>query len=267
MRKPEIFRSAMRLTRSAIVAGFVALTAIACAIVNQFDLDSLETLPTGLVAVDPSGWRCSPVTSLFGSLIDVDGKSRDIRHEGIDAGRLGEAVLAPADATVIALWETDNCCGKEYNLLLLHTRDDVNLHDGPPYYYSEFDHLDGDDVADLEVGDRIRRGQRIARVSRPGGDERYLAEVHWEVYRVRRHSDHALTWTTNDQYAPMWLNLNARLVDPLTLLSKQRRPSASGAVELPVYVEGRDYRNFKGFTYILPCARTGKIASSGDRRR
>jgi hypothetical protein len=43
------------------------------------------------------------------------------------------------------------------------------------------------------------------------------------------------------------------LIDPLYMLSLNAPARTDGIVEIPVFEHGRDYRDFRGFTYILPC--------------
>ena len=51
---------------------------------------------TGLTPRYPSGMSCSPLTSFYASWDDVDGTRRDEAHSGVDGGRLGDAIIAPA---------------------------------------------------------------------------------------------------------------------------------------------------------------------------
>jgi murein DD-endopeptidase MepM/ murein hydrolase activator NlpD len=206
--------------------------------------------PTGLKPVYPSGHECSPITSLYASWIDVDGSRRDEIHTGIDAGRLGEWIVAPASGTIRAVWKADWKWGREGALLIMHDRRDVNLANGPRYYYSEFDHLDFDEIKHLEAGRRIERGEKIARVTRPGGNEVYLPEVHWEVWEA---DNNKITWRTNRFGAEDWWNETAVLIDPLYMLALNDPPADGESVKIAPFVAGTDYRHFRGFTYILPC--------------
>lgn len=207
--------------------------------------------PTGLRPVYPSDCECSPLTSLYASWVDVDGTRRDERHSGIDGGRLGEPVLAPAPGVVRAVWKANWQWGDEGALLIRHTRKDLNLEDGPPYYYSAFYHLKYADVRKFKPGQTIARGQELARVYRPGGKSIYLPEVHLEVYEVG--DDKILTWGTNKYGRPDWDNDTARLIDPLYLMALHEPPVDDVHVEVKPYEEGADYSDFRGFSYILPC--------------
>jgi len=206
--------------------------------------------PTGLHPVYPPGLSCSPMTSLYASWIDVDGTRRDEIHTGIDAGRLGEWIVAPAAGTVRAVWKADWKWGREGALLIVHERHDVNLADGPNYYYSEFDHLEYSEIKHLKVGQRVERGQRLARVTRPGGNPSYLPEVHWEVWEA---DTDKLTWRKNRFGAQEWWNHSAALIDPLYMLALNDPPSDGRSVRIVPFVAGTDYASFRGFTYILPC--------------
>lgn len=211
--------------------------------------------PTGLVPVYPDGYRCSPLTSLYASWVDVDGTRRDEVHSGIDGGRLGEPVLAPAPGIVRAVWKANWQWGDEGALLIRHTREDLNLDSGPPYYYSAFYHLKYSDARKFKTGDHIERGQKIANVFRPGGKSIYLPEVHLEVYEVD--DDSLLTWGKNKYGAPDWDNDTARLIDPLYLMAQHKPPADGVHVEVKPFDATADYSDFPGFSYILPCKRLG----------
>ncbi|WP_409560556.1 M23 family metallopeptidase [Hyphomicrobium sp. B1] len=205
--------------------------------------------PTGLKPVYPDDFKCSPITSPYATWIDVDGTRRDEVHTGIDAGRLGDWIVAPASGTVRAVWKADWKWGREGALLIRHDRRDVNLSDGPKYYYSEFDHLDFDEIKHLKEGQRVERGERLARVTRPGGNPNYLPEVHWEVWEV---DDDQISWRPNRYGAEDWWNGTAALIDPLYMLGLNDPPK-DGNVKIVPFVKGRDYAGFRGFTYILQC--------------
>ena len=205
-----------------------------------------------LTPLYPAGFDCSPITSFYASWIDVDGTRRDEIHSGVDVGRLGEWVLAPASGTVRAVWKANWKWGSEGALLIRHDRSDLNLTDGPHFYYSEFDHLDFDEISHLREGQKVTRGQRLGRVTRPGENVKYLPEVHWEVWRA----DHDnLTWRTNRYGAPDWWNDSAELVDPLSMLALNSPPPDGKSVAIVPFIKGRDYDDFPGFTYIAPCTR------------
>jgi len=208
---------------------------------------------TGLMPVYPEGYACSPLTSLYASWVDVDGSHRDEIHSGVDGGRLGEWILAPADGTVKAVWEANWQWGKEGALLLTHSAAELNIQGGPPLYYSAFDHLDYDEIRRFEVGQKIARGERLARVGRPGGKAKYLPEVHWEVWEA---DDDKLTWKINRYGAPEWRNRSARLIDPLYMLGLNTPPQDGRSVEIVPFEKGRSYEGFRGFTYIFNCPKT-----------
>lgn len=207
--------------------------------------------PTGLKPQYPKDRACSPLTSLYASWIDVDGTRRDEIHSGVDGGRLGEPVLAPAPGTVRRVWVADWGQGHEGALLIVHTRQDLNLESGPKFYYSAFYHLRYGDVRNLKEGDPIARGQHLANVFRPGGKARYLPEVHLEVYEVG--DDKATTWGTTRRGTDYFENPTYQLVDPLHMLSLEVRPTARRDVMIQPYDPQRDYSGFKGFSYFLPC--------------
>jgi len=216
-------------------------------------LKGYDIKPTGLTPRFPAGYVCSPLTSLYASWIDVDGTRRDEIHSGVDGGRLREDVLAPAPGTVRRVWIADWGQGREGALLIVHTRADLNLTAGANFYYAAYYHLNFHDIEDLQPGQRIARGERIAQVSRPGGKSKYLPEVHLETYEVE--DDAALTWGVSKRGTEYFENPSYRLIDPLYLLSLDVRPTPDGEVVLQPFEEERDYSAFKGFAYFLPCRR------------
>jgi murein DD-endopeptidase MepM/ murein hydrolase activator NlpD len=204
----------------------------------------------GRIPIYPSK-RCSPLTSLYMSMIDVDGTMRSTRHSGVDGGRLGNPILAPAPGVVIAAWKADWGWGSEGALMIRHSRSDVGLEDGPNFYYSEFDHLRYREVRSIDVGDHVERGEQLATVFRPGGKTKYLPEVHWEVWTVG--DDAATKWYENKYGGQAWRNSSARLIDPVYMLSLNSPPRTDKRVDIPPFIKGRDYSQFRGFTYIFPC--------------
>ncbi len=218
-------------------------------------LKGYDIASTGLQPSYPRNYECPPLTSLYASWIDVDGTRRKERHSGVDGGRLGDTILDPAPGRVRRVWVADWGEGREGAVLMLHTREDLNLPDGPKFYYSEFDHVRYSDVSSLKEGQRIERGQRIAQVFRPGGKSIYLPEVHFEVYEVD--DDKALGWKVNGQDAEFFNNPKSRLIDPLYLLSLEVRPNARLEAPIQPFETKRDYSGFKGFTYFLECRRHG----------
>ncbi len=201
--------------------------------------------PTGLKPIYPADYQCPPITSPYATWIDVDGTRRDEIHTGVDAGRIGDWILAPASGTIRAVWKADWKWGTEGALLIKHDRGDVNLSKGPKYYYSEFDHLDFDEIKHFKEGQRIERGERLARVTRPGENETYLPEVHWEVWEV---DNDDITWRTNKYGAPDWWNETAALIDPLYMLGLNDPPKDGASVQIMPFIEGKDYADFRGFT-------------------
>jgi len=238
------------LYAGALAAALLAVGVHAAAGKHDQDPKGHDITPTGLTPQYPAGFNCSPLTSLYASWIDIDGSRRREAHAGVDGGRLGDGIVAPGPGTVVAAWHANWGWGREGALLISHTRAELNLTDGPELYFSEFDHLNYRDIARFDRGQKIARGERLARVFRPGGREVYLPEVHWEVWEV---ADDDLTWRENKFGGQYWVNQSARLIDPLSMLARDTPPSEDGSVALVPFVEGRDYGEFRGFTYILPC--------------
>ncbi len=204
-----------------------------------------------LTPVYPPDRACSPLTSLFSSWDDVDGAKRDQPHSGVDGGRLGEPVLAPAPGKIIAVWRADWGWGPEGALMIRHTKKDLGLTSGPDYYFSEFDHLRYDEIRHIRIGKRVKRGEVLAHVYRPGGDPQYLPEVHWEVWSIR--DDDETDWNVNEYGGKSWTNETGHLVDPLFMMSLNNSARRDNKVAIVPFDAKHDYRGFRGFTYILPC--------------
>jgi murein DD-endopeptidase MepM/ murein hydrolase activator NlpD len=236
---------------------FVLSVALATGVIakskGDFALKGYDIKPTGLEPRYPPGFTCSPLTSLYASWIDVDGTRRTEPHSGVDGGRLGDPVFAPGPGTIRAVWEADWGWGREGALLIRHAPRQLNLHDSTAFYYSEFDHLRYADISNLKVGQHISRGDLLAYVFRPGGNDEYLPEVHWEVWEIAQGDD--LAWSTNKYGGKYWINETARLIDPLYMLARNKSPETDGDVAIAPFVENKNYGGFKGFTYILPCWR------------
>ncbi len=240
--------------RCAIVAVLAITLALASMLLaEQYSFGVARPGPQHmLVPAYPDDLSCSKLTSLFGSWTDIDGSRRKKAHTGVDGGQLGEWILAPADGTIKAVWRANWGWGPEGALLIRHTRSDVNLKRGPPFYYSEFDHMDYSEIKRFKVGDRIKRGQRLARVNRPGGKRRFLPEVHWEVWEVWRDR---LRWTPNRYGAPSWINARVRLINPLSMLGPSLKASHSSLVHIRPHTACTPKAPCRGFTYILPCTK------------
>jgi murein DD-endopeptidase MepM/ murein hydrolase activator NlpD len=206
---------------------------------------------TGLIPRYPDNSSCSPLTSYYASWDDVDGTKRDEAHSGVDGGRLGDAIRSPAAGVVRAVWRANWGWGEEGALLIRHSRQDLGLDGGPEYYYSEFDHLQYDEIRSISDGSQVARGEQLATVSRPGGKEKYLPEVHWEVWEIA--NDAITTWGLNKFKGRYWTNKTGHLIDPLYMLARNLPPSEDGSVDIIPYDGEESLGTLKGFTYILPC--------------
>jgi murein DD-endopeptidase MepM/ murein hydrolase activator NlpD len=169
----------------------------------------------------------------------------------VDAGSLGDQILAPAPGVVIASWQANWGWGQEGAIILRHRREDLGLTTGPAFYYSEFDHLRYAETRTIPQGRFIERGQPLATVFRPGGNPRYLPEVHWEVWQVE--DDDETKWLINKFGGRYWVNSTARLIDPLYMLSLNDSADEDGGVDLPIFARTENYVDFRGFTYIFSC--------------
>jgi murein DD-endopeptidase MepM/ murein hydrolase activator NlpD len=245
MKKPMLVLLCITITMAVADEAFAQIDA---------PLKGLDIKKTGLIPRYPSDTVCPALTSLYASWDDVDGTKRHEIHSGVDAGRLGDEILAPAPGVVIASWKANWGWGEEGAILIRHRREDLGLTEGPKFYYSEFDHLHYDDVRSTPEGTRVERGAPLAKVFRPGGKSRYLPEVHWEVWQVD--DDTATKWSLNEFGGRLWTNKTAHLVDPLYMLSLNSPPSEDGSVDLPIFDEDESYGTFRGFTYIFACRET-----------
>ena len=207
----------------------------------------------GLHPVFPKGFTCPPITSYYASWLDVDGTRREDVHEGIDLGNWGDAILAPADGTVVAVWATDVSYGPEWNLLISHKAAEMGL-DGDMVYFSEFDHL-GADVSALHAGQTLERGQKIASVQVPGGVRSYIPETHWETYRLPASRVGETYWADNglERGFLTWFNPYAVVVDPLSLMALHQEDRKKA--NIIAYDVARNFDNFVGFTYPLACVK------------
>lgn len=236
--------------RCALVACLLLSAALAAR--NDTVRKGYDTTKTGLTPRYPQNMSCSPLTSFYASWDDVDGTRRDKAHPGVDGGRLGDAILAPASGHVAALWQANWGWGEEQALLLKYTAQELNLEGHPDLvYYSEFDHLNLHEKIPLSANDKVARGERLASVFRPGGDQNYLPETHWEVWEANAASQP--TWHKNKFGGLYWLIQSARLIDPLYMLSLNTVVHDDLNVDITSYQENVDYSKFVGFTYILPC--------------
>jgi len=214
--------------------------------------DSESGIPEGgLHPRFPAGYVCPPITSYFGSMLDVDGTLREAAHKGIDLGNWGDAILAPADGMVVAAWATDVGYGPEWNLLMSHSAADMGLA-GSGAFYSEFDHL-GADAAGLQAGQRVRRGEKLATVRVPGGVRAYIAETHWETLRLPMVDLAQTYWADNglEQGFLTWFNPAATLANPLALMALHQTDRK--AAKIIAFDPMVDYSGFAGFTYPLLC--------------
>jgi murein DD-endopeptidase MepM/ murein hydrolase activator NlpD len=236
----------------AVAVFAVGLFAVAVAHQNDGARKGYDITRTGLTPRYPQNMSCSRLTSLYASWDDVDGTRRDKPHPGVDGGKLGDAILAPASGHVAALWRANWGWGEEQALLLKYTAQELNLDaHSDLVYYSEFDHLNLHETIPLSANDKVTRGERLATVFRPGGNPDYLPETHWEVWEANAAAP--LTWHKNNFDGLYWLIQSARLIDPLYMLSLNGVVHDDLNVDITPYQESVDYSNFVGFTYILPC--------------
>lgn len=241
------------MTRHHVAAALIAASLLSSPVTAQSPAGTVES-PRKLMPRYPRGRDCPPVTSLFSSWDDIDGTKRSTPHSGIDLGDFGDLIMAPAAGTVVAVWRANWGWGPEGALMLRHSKAELGITEGPDFYYSEFDHLDYDEIAGVPLGRKVARGERLAHVGRPGGDPEYLPEVHWEVWSIA--DDTQTEWFVNKHGGRYWHNATGHLVDPLYMLSLNGPIHHDGSVPITPFDHDRDFQGFRGFTYILPCPRT-----------
>jgi murein DD-endopeptidase MepM/ murein hydrolase activator NlpD len=256
MQRRETCSSGVNAMSKKVAKVFFLATVVAFAAGTAFSQvealrKGLDIKKTGLLPRYPKDRSCPPITSFYASWDDVDGSKRDEPHSGVDAGALGDEILAPGPGVIVAAWRANWGWGEEGAILIRHRREDLGLSSGAKFYYSEFDHLRYDEVRAIQSGSRVERGTPLATVFRPGGKSRYLPEVHWEVWQVE--DDDATKWSQNEFGGRYWTNKSGRLIDPLYMLSLNAPANHDGSVDIAIFDENDDYAGFLGFTYIFPC--------------
>lgn len=218
-----------------------------------FLLCSSFSASADIVPVYPDGMKCGEITSGFGDVFDLDGSRRDVLHEGIDLGNLGDTVIAPGDGTVLAIWAVRHSWGTDWNLLISHTPEDLNLIEPGSFYVSEFDHLQIRDMSQLRPGDRLAAGQVIGRVRHPGDNSGFAPEVHLELYRLPDAAWSTTEWRKADGYR-YWWNDAAELIDPLWLLTRENSAEARALGRIHFFTSGPNAAKIAGFFYPLLCS-------------
>lgn len=203
--------------------------------------------------VYPEGMKCGEISSGFGDVFDLDGARRDVRHEGIDLGNLGDPVIAPGDGTVLAIWAVHHKWGTDWNLLIRHSPEDLNLIEPGSIYVSELDHLQSRDMPMLKPGDRLSAGQIIGRVRHPGDNQRFAPEVHLELYRLPDSAWGMTEWDETDGRR-FWWNEAAELIDPLWMLTRQNSAEEGVPGRIHTYSSDPDTARIAGFVYPLLCS-------------
>jgi len=205
------------------------------------------------VPVYPAGMKCGKISSYFGDTLDLDGTRRDVAHEGIDLGNLGDRVIAPANGTVLAIWAVHHTWGTDWNLLIHHTQDDLNMQKSGSFYVSEFDHLQKRNMPGLKPGDKIKAGQVLGRVGHPGKNPRFAPEVHLEVYRLPNGTWNKTTWHNADGIR-YWWNDAADLIDPMWMLTRQNANRKSSTSNIQLFNGSPNAPKNVGFVYPLLCS-------------
>lgn len=162
------------MTRFFIAAISGLILPVGAAFAQNTPFDPVSGIPAGgLHAHYPRGYHCPPITSYFGSMLDVDGSEREEVHLGVDLGDWDDAIIAPADGRVVSVRPTDVGYGPEWTVLIAHTAADMGL-PGTDVIYSEFYHLD-DAAAQLHSGQAVHRGDKNRGGERSGRQQGLFA--------------------------------------------------------------------------------------------
>lgn len=208
---------------------------------------------TYLIPRYPKDSVCPALTSLFGESIDPNGNTLSELQSGIEGGRSGDVIIAPADGVVAGMWQTNLGWGLEWSILIRHTADDLNLSDKSTIYYSEFSHFRKIDIDHLELNMPLKRGQNIGKVASRGGNPNLPPKVHWAVYEVSDTKNSTDKWTKNEFGSDVWQNDKARLINPLFMMSLHHGENNPTDVRIVPFKKDYDYSQFKGFSYFFEC--------------
>jgi len=217
------------------------------------DIKGYGTDPSGLLPRYPRDAVCPALRSLHGAVAGEEETTKNQRQQGVVGGRFGDAIIAPADGKIIALWETDTGRGSEWAVLMSHASRDLRMSEAGISYLSEFSHLEPWDIQELKLGSRIRRGEKFGVVRYPGGNKDHPAGVWWRVFEAPARAERNLSWVRNRHGGDTWTHDAVRSIDPLFMLSRNQRRDTAGPVDLVPFTRGNDYSDFVGFTYIFEC--------------
>lgn len=180
-------------------------------------------LPTGLVPAYPEEAQCLPADSMFAASRRGDGSPRSTQffqgyHSGTDIpAPEGTPILAAAAGTVVHASEGLNIGG--IGLILQHAPEDTGL---PVWTYTEYKHL-RELPADLPVGSRVARGQKIGEAGVSGTTGGYYGE------EGHSHLHFAAYWSEGPEYGGKmtFLPKGGNWMDVLALYRQPPLDSAS----------------------------------------
>lgn len=220
---------------------------------SAMEVNIQQLTPTDFFPRYPKDSVCPALTSLFGMSADLNGNKRNKLQTGIEGGRKGDVVIAPADGVVIAMWETNLGWGLEWSVLIQHTVSDLKISDEGLIYYSKFDHLRKKDVKHIRANMALKRGHPIGKVDTPGGNPNLPPKIHWAVYEISSTKSSNNKWVKNEFGFDDWQNDKARLIDPLYMMSLHQGKNRHPEVRIEPFTNENDYSQFKGFSYIFEC--------------
>lgn len=143
-------------------------------------------IDSGLVPRYPAEADCPPVASPFASPTRFDGSQRTYRanyglHSGLDISLpVGTPLLAIADGTLIHKFRGGTLTGNQ--VFLRHEPADTGY---PLWIYTMYKHFD--QMPEIAIGSRVRKGQAIGPAGRTGTQDRYFGNagyphLHMTIY-------------------------------------------------------------------------------------
>ncbi len=200
--------------------------------------------PTGIEPIYPKDADCPRADSFFASRTRGDGSYRNNRfnhgyHAGLDIpAPAGTPILAMADGMVVAKKEDSSDGIGGIGIVIQHAPPDTGL---PVWLYSRYKHLK--EMPALAIGERVKRGQRIAETGATGTTGGY--------YKGAGHAHlHLDTFISpDDRYVAgeiLFFPPNGQMADPLAVYrgapidtaSVRALPKEAKVAVIPCLIEG-----------------------------
>ena len=183
---------------------------------SQENYEQLGQVPVGLLAVFPTGARCSEVASPFGSPVRFDGSPRVNDHFGFHNGmdiaaKEGTPLLSIAGGDVIHSGEGGLLVGNY--VWLRYAPNDTGL---PVYLFARYQHLDK--PSPLKIGARVTLGEIVGPVGKTGTIGPYFGPAGFSHLHLLVFAGDGPDFTIRD--AVVEANVNRRYLDPLAVFMK-----------------------------------------------